>query len=601
MFVKICYYSLLESGNFRQGPRQTIYYIQPSQRTKVLAETFSGLSRGSLYLRKWLSLRRDRELWARYFHTSCSWGRICALYSHGHHQHHYDFHHRNTYSDTKTKGSGGGGKHSEAPKDYYALLGVRRDASPEEIKQAYRNLALKYHPDRNPDPQAAEMFKQISHAYSVLSNEEQRRVYDQFGEEGVSGMSGAGAESVDPRIIFEQMMRSMGFEGIFDFAQRGGASAAPQRTPDVQHVVEVTLDDLYAGKTVQIDFRRQVVCPTCRGEGTPNPKARRVCSTCRGTGVRTRIIPMAANFVQQLTTQCDVCNGEGTLIAPKDLCPTCQGRKVTRVTEQLNVVVEPGHADGDVITFVGRAHQHPDAADTGNLCVVIKQLPHPTFQRKGHDLYTEMTLTLAEALTGFDRTLPHLHQRILAINSTALTGGRIIKPGDIRTVRHEGMPVRSRGGKAHGDLHIRFTVAFPDAPFLPPEAIQAIAKFYPPPLAQKTNAQTQSRSHQVNSKNVTQNDITKGKKEEVAATTSANTSTATILATQPPVSVTLSEPTSPANIARDFDELFRRSSSERKDKNEKESSRTREEYDPESYVHRSRRRGRPHEQECTMQ
>jgi DnaJ-class molecular chaperone len=402
----------------------------------------------------------SRNMWqwfllSRRLHTSESGN------GRGYARHHF---HRTTHSESDSNESHEG---KSEKKDYYSLLGVRRDATPEEIKQAYRTLALKYHPDRNPDPQAAEMFKQISHAYSVLSNEEQRRIYDQFGEEGVAG-AGAGAEGFDPRIIFEQMMRSMGFETIFDTSPRRNM---PQRTADVQHVVEVTLDDLYAGKTVNVEFRRQVLCSTCHGLGTPNPKARRTCSACHGTGMRTRVIPVAANFVQQITSECDVCRGEGTFIAPKDICTACHGRRVARINEQLTVVIEPGQSDGDIITFRGRAHQHPDIPETGDLHVVIRQIPHPTFQRKGHDLYTEMTLTLAEALIGFERTLPHLHERTLTI-TTSQQGGRIIKPGEVRTVPREGMPMRSRDGSARGDLHIRFSVLFPDAPFLPPETVQ---------------------------------------------------------------------------------------------------------------------------------
>jgi DnaJ-class molecular chaperone len=202
--------------------------------------------------------------------------------------------------------------------DYYKILGVDKDADVKDIKKAYREGAMKYHPDRNQDPKAAEEFKKISEAYAVLSNEEKRKVYDQYGAEAVDSMGQGnpfggpfGGQAAED--IFHEFMQNMG--GMPNMG--GRRRQRPLRTPDVEHVITAELEDFYQGKTVKLDFHRRTVCTGCNGTGAKPPAKATTCTTCRGSGQRIQLRQMGPAMVQQMISECDTCQGTGEYVNPK--------------------------------------------------------------------------------------------------------------------------------------------------------------------------------------------------------------------------------------------------------------------------------------------
>jgi DnaJ family protein A protein 2 len=370
--------------------------------------------------------------------------------------------------------------------DFYTMLGVGRNATSEEIKKAYRTLAMKYHPDRNPDPVTQEKFKSITEAYTVLSDENKRRSYDQFGEEGVNA-GGGGMGGMTPEEIFAQMFGG-GFGGgggpgggpfgESPFGSWGGMGGMggmggqmERRTPDMEHVISVTLEDVYAGKSSLVDFTKQVNCGTCHGTGAKPPHKPSKCPTCRGTGTRV-VTRQMGGMIQQSVGECPACHGHGETIAPGHKCSDCHGAKVTSQNAKLNVNVPRGAKNGDTIVFPGEANQHP-GAETGDVRVVIEVKPHPLFKRlKNDDLLIEQSISLANALSGYEFTVLTLDKRLLVIREIA-GKGKIITPGSIRMIPNEGLP--SKSGR-RGNLYIRFKVDFPQGTMISQTSIDTLMK-----------------------------------------------------------------------------------------------------------------------------
>lgn len=260
----------------------------------------------------------------------------------------------------------------------------------------------------------------------------------------------------------------MGFGGDM-FGMGGGRPRGPMRTPDMEFPIEMTLDDFYTGKTVEFTIPREKLCEPCHGTGAKDPKAVKTCKTCNGNGFRIvthRMGPM----IQQSQEVCRTCSGQGKIIAPADRCPTCNGNKVVKERKKFNVFVEPGRDISEHIVLHGEAHQAPGAV-AGDVVVTLHQKPHPQIQRFGQDLLVERKLSLSEALGGFQFNLPHLNKRVLNVNPGEK--GTIVKPGDVKKIPNEGMPIRQQPGK-RGDLYIKFDVEFPEGQFLNKEKIQAL-------------------------------------------------------------------------------------------------------------------------------
>jgi len=356
----------------------------------------------------------------------------------------------------------------------YDTLGVPRDASESDIRKNYRKLAMQYHPDKNPNnPQAAEKFQEISHAYEVLSDPEKREIYNQYGEEGLKE-NGAGGFSAED--IFSQFFGGGFFGGGGGGGPRRGGRPQQRRGEDLQHPLKVSLEDLYKGKTSKLSLQKSVLCGDCGGKGSKNPSAVKRCDGCRGQGIKVTLRQIAPGMVQQMQQTCPDCRGTGEVIREKDRCTRCTGAKTYSEKKVLDVYIDKGMRHGQRIVFSGEGDQAPDMVP-GDIIVVLQLKEHSVFKRDGDDLFMEQELTLHEALCGYELRIIHLDGRILRVKSTP---GQVVTPGDIKCIAGEGMPIHKRPYEK-GRLIIKFNVQFPK--LLKEDAIKLIDKALPKPKA----------------------------------------------------------------------------------------------------------------------
>ncbi|EDO16707.1 hypothetical protein Kpol_1003p12 [Vanderwaltozyma polyspora DSM 70294] len=348
---------------------------------------------------------------------------------------------------------------------FYDLLGVSPNASESEIKKGYRKAALKYHPDKNPTDEAAEKFKECSGAYEVLSDSQKREIYDQYGEEGLSG-GGPGAGFG-------------GFGGFGDdiFSQFfGGAGASrprgPQRGKDIRHEIQNTLEELYKGRTAKLALNKQILCKGCEGRGGKEGAVKK-CSSCGGQGVKF-VTRQMGPMIQRFQTECDVCHGSGDIIDPKDRCKECKGNKVANERKVLEVHVEPGMREGQKVTFKGEADQAPDIIP-GDVIFVVTEKPHKHFKRSGDDLLYEAEVDLLTAIAGGDFAIEHVSGDWLKVT---IVPGEVISPGVRKVIDGKGMPVQKYGG--YGNLIITFKIKFPENHFADEAKLKALEDILPP-------------------------------------------------------------------------------------------------------------------------
>lgn len=354
---------------------------------------------------------------------------------------------------------------------FYDTLGVKPNATPDELKRAYRKLALKYHPDKNPTE--GEKFKQISQAYEVLSDPKKREIYNRGGEKAIKeggssdGGSGSFASSMD----------------IFDLFFGGGRRMHRERKgKNIVHQISVTLEDLYNGSSRKLSVQKNAVCERCEGRGSRKGAAQ-MCMTCRGTGLQVHMQQIIPGMVQQVSTVCQSCQGQGQRISHKDRCKVCIGRKIVTQKKILEVHVDKGMKDGQKIVFHGEGDQEL-GKEPGDIIIVLDQREHPHFTRRRGDLVLSMELQLVEALCGFKKPVQTLDNRTLLITSHP---GELIKPGDTKCVLNEGMPTYRRPFEK-GRLIINFSVVFPKADFLPRHKLKELERYLPEKLeADKTD------------------------------------------------------------------------------------------------------------------
>ncbi|KAH9951426.1 hypothetical protein B0H21DRAFT_281549 [Amylocystis lapponica] len=343
---------------------------------------------------------------------------------------------------------------------YYDLLEASPDASEADLKKAYRKKALRLHPDKGGDP---ELFKEVTHAYEVLSDPQKRSVYDARGEAGLSESGGMGG--MDPQDLFSQLFGGGGFFG-------GGPSrsAGPRKTKDLVHRVNVTLEDLYKGKTSKLSLTRNVICSKCNGKGGKEGAVQQ-CLTCHGSGVRVTLRQMGP-MIQQMQQSCDNCGGQGETINQKDKCKTCNGKKVISEKKMLEVHIDKGMKGGQTINFRGESDQAPGVAP-GDVIIVIEEKQHERFKRQENDLFYEQEVDLLTALGGGHFAIKHLDERALVVN---IAPGDVIKHDELKVIHGQGMP--SQRHHEPGDLFVHFTVKFPD--HIDPTLIAQLERVLPP-------------------------------------------------------------------------------------------------------------------------
>lgn len=331
--------------------------------------------------------------------------------------------------------------------DYYELLGVSRNASDAEIKQSFRTLARELHPDVSSEPDAGRRFRDVAEAYEVLSDPERRALYDRFGKAGLKrgGYEPGFADFGSVADIFASFFGE-------DLLGGGGGRQRSQRGGDVQAVVEIELEDAFAGASVVVSLDVAMPCERCNATGAEPGTSTRTCSTCAGAGaVRTVSQNIFGQFVQQRT--CPDCGGAGEGL--EHPCADCEGEGRVGTRRQLDVEIPKGIHDGQQIRVRGEGHAGFRSNERGNAFVVVRVRPDPRFVRDGDDLHTAVRLTMTDAALGRTATVASL------TGDLELEVSPGTQPGEVRVLAGEGMP--SLRGARRGSLYVRLDVAVPTA------------------------------------------------------------------------------------------------------------------------------------------
>lgn len=338
-------------------------------------------------------------------------------------------------------------------RDYYEVLGVDRSATRDQIKQAYRQLALKYHPDRNKSVDAAERFREIAEAYAVLSDETKRREYDSTGHAGVG-------ERWSPEDLFRDFQFGDFFGGRFDdlsgilgelWGRPFGAGNREGRGLDLRYDLDLTLEEAARGGEFEVPITRSYSCRDCRGSGAKAGTSPKPCVDCQGTGQQQQV--QTGKGVRMVTlTPCPACRGRGTIIETP--CPTCQGSGFETRPQVFKVKIPPGVRDGVAIRLAGEGQPGHDGRSAGDLFVRPHIRPHPVFERHGDDLYLVKPLSFVEAALGAKMPITALGGDDLTLSVPAGT-----QSGTALRVAGKGMP--KLGGTGKGDLYVVVEVKTP--------------------------------------------------------------------------------------------------------------------------------------------
>jgi len=310
-------------------------------------------------------------------------------------------------------------------RDYYEILGVIKGAPQEEIKKAYRKIAIKYHPDKNPeDPSAEDKFKEAAEAYEVLSNAEKRQRYDQFGHQGVGGNGGySGGGGMNMEDIFSQFGDIFGgspFEGFFG----GGRQRSVRKGSDLRIKLKLTLEEVAEGVEKKIKVKKYIACNDCHGNGSKNGSSLQTCTACNGTGqVRKVVNTMLGQMVSAST--CHVCSGEGRVVSQK--CPTCNGEGRELTEEVITVNIPGGVAEGMQLSMSGKGNVPPRGGVAGDLLIVIEEEEQEALKRDGSNIVYDLHVSFIDAVLGTTIEVPTIDGKAKIKIEPGTQSGRVLR------------------------------------------------------------------------------------------------------------------------------------------------------------------------------
>ncbi len=319
-----------------------------------------------------------------------------------------------------------------AKRDYYDVLGVSRGADADEIKKAYRKMAIKYHPDKNPgDKQSEENFKEAAEAYEVLSNAEKKARYDQFGHAANAHSAnggGYGGGGMNMEDIFSQFGDIFGggspFDGFFGGGRQSGGGRRVQRGSNLRIKVRLTLEEIANGTEKKIKVNKQVACKTCDGTGAKDRSSVQTCKTCGGQGAVRRVTNTILGQMQTTST-CPTCNGEGTTITAK--CTVCHGEGVVRDEETISINIPAGVSEGMQLSMSGKGNAAPRGGVPGDLIILIEEIPHETLKRDGNNVIYDLHINFVDAAIGTTVEVPTIDGKAKIKIDPGTQGGKILR------------------------------------------------------------------------------------------------------------------------------------------------------------------------------
>jgi molecular chaperone DnaJ len=345
-----------------------------------------------------------------------------------------------------------------AKRDYYEILGVSKNADEQELKKAYRKMAIKYHPDKNPGDKAAEEhFKEAAEAYEVLNDPDKRARYDRFGHQGVGGAGGPGGGfgggGMSMEDIFSQFGDIFGGGGGFGGFGFGGGQQqgrSVHRGTNLRIKVKLNLEEIANGVEKKIKVNKFVACKSCSGSGAEKGSSFNNCGTCKGAGRVSRVTNTILGQMQTVST-CPACNGEGKTIANK--CKSCQGDGITRDEEVITLQIPAGVAEGMQLNVAGKGNAAPRGGIPGDLLVTIEEVEHPELKREGNHLYYNCYINFADAALGTSVEIPTLEGKAKFKIDPGTQSGRVYR------LRGKGLP--EVNGYSRGDLLVDVNVWTP--------------------------------------------------------------------------------------------------------------------------------------------
>ena len=343
-----------------------------------------------------------------------------------------------------------------AKRDYYDILGVSKDASAAELKKAYRKMALKYHPDKNPDNKEAEdKFKEAAEAYEVLNNPEKKSRYDQFGHQGVGGAAGFGGQggmSMDDIFSHFGDIFGGGFGGGFSsgFGSQGGGRRRVNKGSNLRVKVRLSLKDVAHGVEKKIKLNKYVSCNSCHGTGAEKGSSKSTCPTCHGRGQVSRITNTFLGQMQTSST-CPQCGGEGEIITNK--CNTCHGNGIVKGQEVVTFKIPAGVAEGMQLAISGKGNAAARGGVPGDLLVVIEEETHPDLQRDGNDLLYDLYINFSDAALGSTAEVPTIDGKAKIKITPGTQGGKVLR------LKGKGLPDVNGYGK--GDILVNINIWTP--------------------------------------------------------------------------------------------------------------------------------------------